>query len=337
MATRISLALPDGHPGGEIFVIGARAGDDLSGLDPAHTKIQQGNFPDYQNLKSRGFDVAAKVQGQFDGAMVFLPRAKPQARARIFDAATRLQPGATLWIDGQKTDGVDAILKEMRALVPVDEVHSKAHGKIFRIAVPQGNWLPADWAAAPKEVAPGFVTRPGVFSADGVDPASAMLSQHLPERLPTRVVDLGAGWGWLSAQALQHPGIEKIHLVEADYDALESARDNVKDDRAQFHWADARTFSLPEPVNGIIMNPPFHDGRTADPRIGGEFIAAAARLLTGAGRLWMVANRHLPYEAVLGQHFAQVKELGGDNRFKVIEATGSGRGGRGADKRKGRR
>lgn len=334
MASRISLALPDGHPEGEFLVIGARAGDDLSALDPARTRIQQGYFPDHQHFKARGFEVAPKIDGDFTAALVFLPRAKAQARARIFDAARRLQPGASLWIDGQKSDGVDAILKEMRGLVAVDEVISKAHGKIFRVVIPDGDWLPADWAAAPKEVAPGFVTRPGVFSADGVDPASAMLAQHLPEKLPTRLVDLGAGWGWLSAQALTRAGVTQIHLVEADHDALASARDNVTDARAQFHWADARSFTLPEPVNGVIMNPPFHEGRTADPRIGADFIAAAARLLTGAGRLWMVANRHLPYETVLRQHFAQVRELGGDNRFKVIEATGAGRG---SDMRKGRK
>jgi 16S rRNA (guanine1207-N2)-methyltransferase len=45
-----------------------------------------------------------------------------------------------------------------------------------------------------------MVTRPGVFSADGPDPASQALAAHLPEKLPTRMVDLGAGWGWLSAR-----------------------------------------------------------------------------------------------------------------------------------------
>lgn len=273
------------------------------------------------------------VEGRFDAALVILSRAKAEAHARIADAAARLSPDAPLWIDGQKTDGVDSVLKELRQLACVDEVYSKAHGKIFRVIVPSGDWLPAGWASAAHEVVPGFVTRPGVFSADGVDPGSAMLAAALPDRLPTRVVDLGAGWGWLSAQALGRPGIEVIHLVEADHAAIESAKDNITDPRAVFHWADARDFTLPDPVNGVIMNPPFHDGRVADPRIGGDFIAAAARLLTGAGRLWMVANRHLPYETVLAQHFAQVTELRGDNRFKVIEATGAGRGAA----RKGRR
>lgn len=326
-ATRLQLAFPDGHPGGETLVIGARGDTDLSPLDSSATVVEQGLFADHQMLTARGYRVAPTVdEGQFQTAVVVLPRAKAAARARIASAVARLAPGGALWIDGQKTDGIDAMLKEVRTLADVPEVHSKAHGKIFLVEAPQGDWLPGDWAARPTEVAPGFVTRPGVFSADGIDPGSALLARHLPERLPTRLVDLGAGWGWLSAQALIRPGVEVIHLIEADHAALESARDNVTDPRAQFLWADARDVRLTDPVNGVIMNPPFHDGREADPRLGAAFIATAARLLTGAGRLWMVANRHLPYEAVLREHFGQVSEIGGDGRFKIFEASGAGRG-----------
>ena len=240
-------------------------------------------------------------------------------------AAAALDDGAALWIDGQKTNGVDAMLRELRGLAPVDQVQSRAHGKIFRVTVPGGDWLPPDWKGAERTVDGGFVTAPGVFSADGSDPASVALAACLPDRLPTRMVDLGAGWGWLSAQVLKHPGVEVLHLVEADHAALDCAKANVTDPRAQFHWADATTFRLPEPVNGVVMNPPFHEGRNPDPHLGARFIRAAAGLLTGAGRLWMVANRHLPYEAALSELFADVKEIGGDTRFKVITATGAGR------------
>ncbi|WP_368660769.1 methyltransferase [Paracoccus sp. (in: a-proteobacteria)] len=319
---RLHLAFPDGAPDGRVLVIGARGGDDLSPLDPAQTLIRQGHFPDHRALTAQGWQVAPQVDGAFDVALVRLPRAKAAARAWIYDAAARLVPGGVLWVDGQKTDGADAVLRELRGLGEVDQVHSKAHGKIFRAVL---HAVPADWQAAPRQVAPGFVTRPGVFSADGIDPGSALLAAALPDKLPTRLVDLGAGWGWLSAQALTRKGVEVIHLVEADHDALASARENVTDPRARFHWADARDFRLPDPVNGVIMNPPFHDGRVADSRLGADFIASAARVLTGAGRLWMVANRHLPYETVLSEHFAQVTEIGGDNRFKLFEATGAGR------------
>ena len=69
------------------------------------------------------------------------------------------------------------------------------------------------------------------------------------------------------------------------------------------------------------MNPPFHTGRAADPALGIAFIAAAARALTGSGQLWMVANRHLPYEAALRDRFKTVEELGGDAAFKLFHAT----------------
>lgn len=309
-----------------MLFIGATAADDLSPLDPQHLQVVQGHFPDHRDLVSRGIRVVTAAEGRFEHAIVRLPRAKAAARARVAEAAAHLVEGGDMWIDGQKTDGVDAVLKELRGLAPVTDVISKAHGKIFRILPPAGPWLPGDWTATVQEVAPGFTTLPGVFSADGVDPGSRMLADHLPPKLPTRVVDLGAGWGWLSAQILSRPGVAELHLVEADHAALESARRNVTDPRARFHWADARDFRLPNPVNGVVMNPPFHASRQADPRLGAAFIATAARLLTGAGRLWMVANRHLPYESVLAEHFGQVHEIGGDTRFKVIEATAAGKG-----------
>ena len=319
--SRLELAFPEGAPG-RALVLGADGAEDLSPFDRAQALIVEGMAQHYDALKARGFNVATKPEGQFDTVLVTLPRARVAARARIAEAAAHLAPGGALWIDGQKTDGIEATLKEIKALGGISDTQSKAHGKIARVEDPSR--IPAEWAARELSPAPGFITLPGVFSAESVDPGSAMLAAALPEKLPTRIVDLGAGWGWLSAQILTRPGIARLHLVEADHSALECARANITDPRAMFHWVDARSFRLPEPVNGVIMNPPFHEGRAADPGLGAAFIKAAAGLLTTAGRLWMVANRHLPYEAELAQHFSEVSEIGGDNRFKVLTATGAG-------------
>ena len=321
-----------GEPSGRFLVIGALAGD-LVALDPVRTTVVQGFRPDHDAAVAHGFRTLTEPDGPADAAVVIMPRSRAAARARVAAAAAVLQPGSPLWIDGQKTDGIDAMLRDLRALAPVEDVQSRAHGKIFRVTVPAGQWLPADWAGAEIRVG-NFVTLPGLFSADGPDPASVLLAAALPERMPTRIVDLGAGWGWLAAQVLTRPGVEVVHLVEADHAALSCARRNISDPRARFHWADATDFRLPEPVNGVVMNPPFHVGRAADPQVGARFIHAAAGLLTGAGRLWMVANRHLPYEAVLAENFTDVAEIAGDSRFKVISATGAGKTGRRAAPRR---
>jgi 16S rRNA (guanine1207-N2)-methyltransferase len=44
-------------------------------------------------------------------------------------------------------------------------------------------------------------------------------------------------------------------------------------------------------------------------------------MLAPNGALWLVANRHLPYDAVLAESFLEVQDAGGDSAFRVIHAT----------------
>ena len=134
------------------------------------------------------------------------------------------------------------------------------------------------------------------------------------------MVDFGAGWGYLSRAVLAREGVKSLDLIEADSRALDCARKNVPDDRARFLWEDATTYKPPKNWSGSVMNPPFHSGRAADPDLGRAFIDSAARLLGPSGRLYLVANRHLPYETRLTELFKNVTDMGGDARFKLISA-----------------
>jgi 16S rRNA (guanine1207-N2)-methyltransferase len=69
------------------------------------------------------------------------------------------------------------------------------------------------------------------------------------------------------------------------------------------------------------MNPPFHAGRAAEPAIGQGMILAACRALKPGGRLYLVANRHLPYEQVLAKEFRKSGEAVRDARYKVLWAV----------------
>ncbi|WP_225030147.1 class I SAM-dependent methyltransferase, partial [Xinfangfangia pollutisoli] len=234
-------------------------------------------------------------------------------------AAAEAAPGAPIAVDGQKTDGIEPILRDLRDRVALSAPVTKAHGKLA--VFPADAAALADWAAAPRQIEGGFVTRPGVFSADAPDRGSALLAQALPEVLGPKVVDLGAGWGFLSRAVLARKGVKRLDLVEAEADALACARDNITDDRARFHWADATSFRPENLAETVVMNPPFHTGRAADPALGAAFIAAARRMLAPDGTLWLVANRHLPYDAVLSAHFLSVETIGGDAAFRLIRAA----------------
>ncbi|UWQ28051.1 class I SAM-dependent methyltransferase [Leisingera sp. M523] len=322
MSVRLSLAAQSGGfavpSEGRIAVFHPRSDHDLSALPKEQLLIVQPLRPDHDHFAALGYACTPALEADeaLAAAVVFIPRAKALARMLIAQAAAATQ-GQVL-IDGVKTEGIDSVLKDLRKRCEPSVPVSKAHGKVFWIdgGTDLSEWLPTE----PQQVE-GFSTAPGVFSADGIDPASRMLAAALPQKLGRCVADLGAGWGYLSAEVLKRESVEELHLAEADYHALACARQNVADSRAQFHWADARTWKAPGTVNTVVMNPPFHTGRTAEPSLGQAFIGAAAAMLAPSGSLWMVANRHLPYEVALGERFAQVREEGGDNRFKILHAA----------------
>ncbi|MFT4150754.1 MAG: class I SAM-dependent methyltransferase [Paracoccaceae bacterium] len=321
-SARLDLALESGvfvpPSSGVIAVFRPRAGDDLSALPTDRVEVITGFRPDHDHFLARGYRVQAAAEGPYVAALVCLPRARAGARALIADAARRVAPGGPVAVDGQKHDGIDAALKDLRGRVEVSDPLSKAHGKLFVFAGGADLW---DWQAQPIDLPGGFRTLPGVFSADGPDRGSELLAAALPDDLGGHIADLGAGWGFLSRAILAHPRVKRLDLVEAEADALECARANVTDERARFHWADATGFRPDRLLDHVVMNPPFHTGREADPNLGLAFIRAAAQMLAPSGHLWMVANRHLPYDRALPGLFREVQEIGGDAAFRLTRAS----------------
>ncbi len=319
-ASRLTLALDGGGlvlpDGGAISAILPQPGTDLSALPRDRVQVVQPFRPFFDHFRQAGFDTVAESGGDCAVAVVFLPRAKAQARAVLADAAARATD--LVVVDGAKTDGIDSLLKEVRKRVPVDGPIAKAHGKIFWFRPSPAAF--ADWRAPDTQLVEGFHTAPGVFSADAIDPASRLLAEALPAHPGRHVADFGAGWGYLAARLLQDDRLETLDLVEADHVALDCARRNVIDSRARFHWADVAGWTPERPLDAVITNPPFHVSRAADPALGRAFIDAAAHVLAPSGVLWLVANRHLPYEAALADRFREVTEIAGDRRFKILRA-----------------
>jgi 16S rRNA (guanine1207-N2)-methyltransferase len=318
VSERLSLALAAGAvalpASGHVLLLRPPSELDLNGLPLDRIAVEHGFLPEHDALEARGLDVATDRLGPAAAVVVFAQRSKVLTFHMLARAVAMVGPGGAVVVDGMKADGIDSVLRRVRDAAPVGEVFAKAHGKCFAFAAPAA--VPDGWAAEPG-MADGFATAPGVFSADGIDPGSALLAEHLTG-LSGRVCDLGAGWGYLSARVLASDGVTECHLVEAEHAALACARENLADPRARFHWADATRFEG-GPFDAVVSNPPFHTSRKADPALGRAFVTAAARLLTPRGRLLLVANRHLPYEAALREAFGEVTILGDEGGYKVIE------------------
>lgn len=320
---RWTLAIEAGEidlPDGPALVLRARADADFADL--GDVTCVTGFAPDYDRLKARGLAITVEPEGQFASALVQIVKSRAATLSAIAEAMGHLPEGGLLMVDGQKEEGIEAIVKQLRLAFEVEGVMSKAHGKLAWLRRPAV--IPAqvlDWIAAPEQGEHGYITVPGGFSVDGPDRGSEILVALLPE-LTGRVADWGAGWGYIAGEVLaEQEGIESLDLVEADHAMLDAAQMNIDDPRAAFHWADATRFQPDAPYDAILCNPPFHVGRRADPSLGRAFIASAAKNLTPSGRFFMVANRHLPYEDTLKATFGSGRMLGELEGYKIYEAA----------------
>ena len=256
------------------------------------------------------------------GFLICAPPGTVERRYVIALALRALAPGGLLTIMAPKDKGGSRLGKELVAFGLEVEDSGRRHQRLC-IATRADDLVGIDEAirvGAP-QIVPGLGlwSQPGLFSWDRLDPGTAQLLSVLPP-MSGRGVDLGCGAGVIARAILTSAKVEHLDLVDIDRRAIEAAEHNVIDPRVQFHWADARTAPPLEGLDFVVMNPPFHDGGWEDKALGQAFIRRGRDALRKGGVLWLVANRHLPYEEVLTPLFSQVKLKSELKGFKVYEA-----------------
>ena len=257
----------------------------------------------------------------FDAVTVRAPAGAVERRYVLAQALRTLVPGGRLTVFAPKDRGGLRLKKELQALGCEVGESARRHHRIcvsLRPDVIVGLQEAID-AGAPRQIAEnGLWTQPGVFSWDRLDAGTNALLQVLPAFSGVGA-DFGSGIGLLALNVLTSPKVTKLSLVELDRRAIEVSRRNVTDPRAQIVWADARHSGLKD-LDFVVSNPPFHEGGGEDKSLGQAFIRAAATALRKGGALWIVANRHLPYEAILAENFAKVRLVAEGGGYKVFEA-----------------
>ncbi len=273
----------------------------------------------------------SKIDGQYDLVLLLPDRQRDQTQADLARGFDLLRPGGTLVVSLHNDWGAKRYEKLVQSVAGSTQMISKNHCRVFwatKTDALQETTL-AQWRVhAPlRRVLEGrFWSRPGLFAWDHIDEGSQFLADLLPTDLKGHGADLGAGWGYLSDQVLRKcPDIDAIDLYEAERDALDAAKRNLGlimvRVKQRMVWSDVAQGIDSRKYDFIVMNPPFHEGRLPDPRLGMKFIAAASAGLKPHGQLWLVANRQLPYEAIIAEAFGESRLVEQRGNYKVITAT----------------
>lgn len=319
---------------GRVLILRARDGFALREARRPGWVVQQSFRPAADALARSGFAVVPEVpEGRYAVVLVLPTRQREESRALFAQAMAHVDAGGIVVASAPNNEGAKTAEADLALLSGGVTTLSKHKCRVFWTrpgatpdAALRDAWLALD---APLAIADGrFTSRRGLFAWDRIDTASALLADVLPPDLAGRAADLGAGFGYLACELVERcAGIVAVDLYEAEARALGPARANLaaaiartgRPVTADVRWHDV-TQGIDSGYDVVVANPPFHQGRADDPSLGRAFIAAAAKGLAAHGRFWMVANRHLAYEATLDAHFARVRTVVERDGFKVVEA-----------------
>lgn len=267
-------------------------------------------------------------KAQYDMILLLAPKNITETQHNIALAQTVLKSGGLLIAAADNKAGGTRLKKILECAgfkAPLEASKNKARVCWAQGAPPSHEaqkWL-EDGKAQPV-LNGSYISRPGIFGWNKIDKGSELLLQNLPHDVKGKGADYGCGYGYLSKNILEkYRKIKQITAIDADARALECCTENLKShETVHYIWADLTAAKPPiSNLDFIVMNPPFHEGKKESSEIGKAFIQNAHSALARNGRLFMVANAHLPYEDMLHDIFFKMEKLHEGGGFKIFAAT----------------
>lgn len=245
-----------------------------------------------------------------------------------------LAKAGELWLAGAQAEGIRTYLdKAGRLFGNRADMHKQAGvwlGRLQRPSAQPGPWLDNRDYRRLRPIAEAlgvtFISKPGVFGWDRIDPGSTLLATGLPDflkgfsRPPRSLLDLGCGYGYLAAVASRLQRFEQIVATDNNAAALLACEATFEANGIPGTvLASDCGDTLRQPFDLVLCNPPRHRGFGGDRKLTERFLAGCARLLSTTGRALFVVNSFLPLEQRAAVHFRQVATLHDNRRFKLVQ------------------
>ncbi len=296
------------------------------------------------NAEVRVSDGAAELPDvpPADVVLARLPKGKLPALQVIWDAFGALPPGGRFYLAGANDEGIKTYLAHAAALFGDETLLAYRRGcRVGRCVKPE---RPPELPAAFREpwldharyhafdvqvrgATYAIRSRPGVFCWDRLDEGSRALIDTMEIGPEDRVLDIGCGYGIAGVAAARLAPRGGVWLVDADIRAVRAAERTVAANglaNCRVLLSDGAAAVRGTAFDVVVTNPPFHQGAATEYDVAPRFIREAAAALRPGGRLYLVANRFLPYEACVQAAFGAVRVAYEDRRFKVLLATRAG-------------
>ncbi|MGB0895063.1 MAG: methyltransferase [Parashewanella sp.] len=260
----------------------------------------------------------------FDTVIIYYPKAKPLAGYLFHLAAQYLAIGGQLLLVGENKGGIKSAPKTLPSFFDnTDKIDNARHCLLYRSELVElaPELTLRDWMTQYNVATPNgdikICNLAGSFSQKQLDLGTQLLTENLAT-FTGRVLDFGCGAGVLTAALLKAQPELKVECVDINAMALASCELTLKQNDMTANVYPSDGFSdIEGQFDGVISNPPFHDGLKATTDITLNFVKSSATALTKGGTFQIVANRHLPYADIINAQFGSVNVSAENNKYKI--------------------
>jgi 16S rRNA (guanine1207-N2)-methyltransferase len=278
------------------------------------------------------FDLSLVARDSIDHIFYRISKEKPVAHHLINQANRILKLDGTLWISGQKNEGIKTYIEKACALFGCGKNIQKngmSYSSQLRKTVNCGPTLNDENYSKIRQClnfdSKPVLSKPGQFGWNKIDQGSAFLIAEITKLLKhtqtafEHCLDLGCGYGYLTI-ASQHLPIKQRTLTDNNAAALMTASANCTNLKiaADVIASDAGEH-LRNRFDLILCNPPFHQGFSIDGDLTDKFLRNAQHLLATNGVAYFVVNQFIALEKKAHPYFKQINLIAQNKSFNVFE------------------
>ncbi|MFG1490708.1 methyltransferase, partial [Oceanospirillum sp. HFRX-1_2] len=288
----------------------------------------------------------------YDNIILFMPKAKEQARYLIAQLLPLLKSGGRFWLVGENNGGIKSADKLIKAAAEaawpqggfsLNKADKAKKSTLLKLELGSVNQPDAEYSFNPdpwelywnlpeNDAFPEalsdlrLISLPGVFSHGRLDEGTALMLQNMPRIKPSkvrnrRVLDMGCGTGVIGLSLLKRDPELEVTFCDVNAMALEATRRSLKaNDLEGEVFASDMWSDVTERFDLIISNPPFHTGQKTDYDLADRFIRQAKKHLKRSGELRIVANRFLKYPDIIEATFGHCERIAETGKFCIWSA-----------------
>ncbi|MCH2159569.1 MAG: class I SAM-dependent methyltransferase [Oleiphilaceae bacterium] len=263
---------------------------------------------------------------RYDGIILFMPKSKPELELYLDLAASVLADHGKLYLLGEKKSGIASGAKRLAAhskeCVKIDSAKHcqlwEASGVSATNAFDIQDYFEVFDFQLDQENKLQLAALPGVFASGRLDEGTALLLEQDIRRLKGRTLDFGCGCGVISvAIKTLNPDID-VESIDINWFALETTKKTLSlNGLTASVYASDGWDEVKGRVNGVVTNPPFHQGVSTEYMTTESFIKTAKDKMARYAPMYIVANNFLRYPELITSVFGRCSDVGRNNKFAV--------------------